>query len=352
MTRFVKADVMERATSYLKIAEVDVTSGDNIKSPKAIDIGVATKRELNGLLQGGQITQKEELEFRIQCRSFLSCTTEKILEKCPLKYHIVRCIRCFDPRVMAGPISTSVKLFERLLHCLIDAKRVKDMEADNLKRQYQQFVCKMIHGSPQTLLKFKDYDMIKDERIDSLLASLLNGKDEFHQLWQLVKCLLVLAHGQAGVERGFSVNSEMMRYNFKERSVVAMRTIYDHIKKCGGVLNVKIDQERRNSARNASSMYRIEQKKRQEEEKEKEKECQNKKVNDEIFALQTKRKRILEDSSQLKQSVDKLMDLAEQERKIVHVTKANSFKRTIKDMELEALELNDRVEELKKKLKH
>ncbi|XP_060768319.1 kynurenine--oxoglutarate transaminase 1-like isoform X2 [Neoarius graeffei] len=37
------------------------------------------------------------------------------------------------------------------------------------------------------------------------------------------------------------------------------------------------------------------------------------------------------------------MELAEQERKIVHVTKANSFKRTIKDVELEANELNDKI---------
>ena len=73
---------------------------------------------------------------------------------------------------------------------------------------------------------------------------------------------------------------------------------------------------------------------------------------DEIFSLQTKRKRILEDASLLEHIVDKLMDFAEQERNIVHVAKANSFRRTIGDLELEPLQINDRVVELKRKTKN
>ena len=97
----------------------------------------------------------------------------------------------------------------------------------------------------------------------TLLADLLHVKEDLKLLWHLVKCLLVMAHGQAGVERGFSIKNHMMQYSFKERSVVALSTIYGHIQKCGGVLNIKIDRELRNSAMNASSAYRIEQRKQQ-----------------------------------------------------------------------------------------
>ena len=51
--------------------------------------------------------------------------------------------------------------------------------------------------------------------------------------------------------------------------------------------------------------------------------------------MQAKRRRIIEDSSLLKDSIEKLMDQAEKEQNLHHVTKANSFKRTIKEMELE-----------------
>lgn len=115
---------------------------------------------------------------------------------------------------------------------------------------------------------------------------------------------------------------------------------------------MEITQELRNAARAASSVYRNEQKKQQEKEKAKEKEDANKEVNVEISVLKAKRKRILEDTVTLKESVDELMERAEKERKIVHVTKANSFKRTIKEMDIEAEQLNEKIESLKKKLKH
>ena len=57
-----------------------------------------------------------------------------------------------------------------------------------------------------------------------------------------IKCLLVLPHGQADVECGVSINSEIMQFNFKETSVVALCTIYKHIQAHGGLLNVKIHQ--------------------------------------------------------------------------------------------------------------
>ena len=192
--------------------------------------------------------------------------------------------------------------------------------------------------------------MIKLRMNVSILASYLK-ESPYKKLWELVKCLLVLSHGQAGVERGVSVNSEIMAYNFKEKSVVAVRVIYDHIQRSGGILNVKIDQELRNAVKSASSEYRAELKKQQEQEKKKRKNDENKSINDEILSLKGKRKRLLEDSSTLYSSVEELMDLAEKEQKMIHVTKANSYRRTIQSMEKAAEELFDKMEQLKKKLK-
>ena len=84
-------------------------------------------------------------------------------------------------------------------------------------------------------------------------------------MWDLVKCILLLSHGQAGVECGFNINSELMEYNFTQKSVVALRNIYDHIQTCGGILHVKIAQELRNAVENASSEFCHEQKRQQEE---------------------------------------------------------------------------------------
>jgi len=57
-------------------------------------------------------------------------------------------------------------------------------------------------------------------------------------------------------------------------------TSYNHLLKLGGVLNVKIDQELKNSTRKASSMYRREQRKKQDMEKERQKESMPKYENE------------------------------------------------------------------------
>lgn len=40
---------------------------------------------------------------------------------------------------------------------------------------------------------------------------------EYASLWDLIKCLLTLSHGQAAVERGYSVNKDMLVKKLKER---------------------------------------------------------------------------------------------------------------------------------------
>lgn len=116
-------------------------------------------------------------------------------------------------------------------------------------------------------------------------------------------------------------------------------------------MNVKIDQDLRNAAMNASSVYQRAQKAATTE-KDKEKEKLKKHVNNEIVAAQAKRRRILEDSIQLKESVDGLMILSEKERNKLHVRKAYRFKRTIKDIEREAEDVDAKIETPKKKLRH
>ena len=60
------------------------------------------------------------------------------------------------------------------------------------------------------------------------------SSDSYKKLLQVVKLLLVLSHGQASVERGFSVNKETSADNISQRTLVAKRVVYDHINAIGG----------------------------------------------------------------------------------------------------------------------
>ena len=53
--------------------------------------------------------------------------------------------------------------------------------------------------------------------------------------------LLLLSHGQASVERSFSINPEIETANLTHESYIAQRVICDHIHTIGGVKNFVMD---------------------------------------------------------------------------------------------------------------
>ena len=44
----------------------------------------------------------------------------------------------------------------------------------------------------------------------------------------VIKIILTLSHGQAAIERSFSINKSVLDVNMKEESIVACKTIKDH----------------------------------------------------------------------------------------------------------------------------
>ena len=261
MNRFIKENVLSSANSFSQVAKVDVSLDKNKKTCKEFDIGIVTRKELDHLKQDQVISGEEKKHFEFDAKAFLSSTAGKLLEKCPLKFLMVHFLRSLDPRVIGRSTSTSVKLFEHLLSCLLDAKRIREGDVDSIKREYSSFV-QEVHDNPKVLEGFQSYSVCED-CLNSFLASHLKSS-KYQKLWNLVKCLLVLSHGQARVEHGFSVKKEAMPFHFKGRSVVALRIICDHIQSAGGILNVEIDQPLRNAVKSASSQYRNELKRKKE----------------------------------------------------------------------------------------
>ena len=76
--------------------------------------------------------------------------------------------------------------------------------------------------------EFESYDT-KLCRLDEFYFSKI-GVEKFSDFCLVIKLVLTLSHGQASVERGFSVNENLMVENLKESSLIAQRIIYDHMK--------------------------------------------------------------------------------------------------------------------------
>jgi hypothetical protein len=79
---------------------------------------------------------------------------------------------------------------------------------------------------------------------------------KYSKLWMLVvKQILLLSHGQATVERGFSINKEVVVENQLNESLVSQRILCDHLDEVGGVLNVNINEQMLMSAASARHRY-------------------------------------------------------------------------------------------------
>ncbi|KAK2144699.1 hypothetical protein LSH36_737g05010 [Paralvinella palmiformis] len=87
------------------------------------------------------------------------------------------------------------------------------------------------------------------DRLDAFFYKKLHDKSELLARWQF-RLLLCLAHGQADVERGFSVNKDMLVENMKTETFVAQRMVYDSVSSLGcAVIEVPITKSHRTSAR-------------------------------------------------------------------------------------------------------
>lgn len=91
-------------------------------------------------------------------------------------------------------------------------------------------------------------------RVDSSLHKAMNG---YAELWSFVEKLLLLSHGQATVERGFSIKKEVEMCNMTEDTIVAQRLICNYVRMCGGVVKVPLTKELLNECATARSRYRI-----------------------------------------------------------------------------------------------
>ena len=222
MGKFTKRAVLEGANSACKIAKLNVLDSATHVAPSAVDIGFAAKTPLEKVYKEKKISQLQVLEFRKECESMLATTVAKIQERSPHKYNFARKLASLDPRVMVSNPDQAVKMFQEVLQRLIETRWKTSEEADTVLAEYRKLVSdtKRYH-----LDKFSSFKITTD-RLDSFLFEVLQNQNESQQLWITVQLILTLSHGQATVERGFSVNKEVLAPNLQETSLVAMRPVH------------------------------------------------------------------------------------------------------------------------------
>ena len=123
MKRFLKID---SDISTLDLLAIDVMSSDvrRLETSK-IDTGFVAEQITKDLLRKKKISERDLLQFRLQCKAFLQAVCQKMLFKCPLKFKLTRCLACLDPNYVKSRSQEASRKFKGLLECLVECKRIQ-----------------------------------------------------------------------------------------------------------------------------------------------------------------------------------------------------------------------------------
>ena len=348
MSRFIKSAILSEAKTISKLIAIDVTKRENHVDYSKLDLGFSTEQILKNLVTGKKLSDRQAMEFRMEAKSFLVVVVKKILEKSPLSFTLSRNMVLLDPRNMIpDKLEENKPKLKVLLRVLIEAKRLTNDDADVVLRQYEQFVLDIVS---QSAGEFKNFDPVTS-RCDTLFYNSMNTSATYDKLWSCVKMLLLMSHGQATIERGFSINKEVEEYNMKEETFASIRIICDHVNFVGGIHNIDVSNKQLliscSSARSKYSMYLETQQKLKEQQAVGQK---RKVITDEIENLKMKKKCLNNDIESLTQSADKLAEQAEKMHAITMITQSNSLRRTAKEKSAELQTVNEQLEAAQNKL--
>ncbi|KAI4829210.1 hypothetical protein KUCAC02_023270 [Chaenocephalus aceratus] len=229
---FIKREELAKIKTPLQLTKLDPQEKQIHVPLKHLDIGFSTKQALQKASEKLQENPVKIVEFKKECVSLLAMTCKKIMERSPLMYPAVRHMRSLDPVMIVTETESTTAMFEKLLQI----------------SQWQ--------------------------------------RKEYAELWNIMQCLFTLSHGQAAVERGYSVNKDMLVENLQEKTLIAMRLVHDAMARHTDRALPKDLKQHCRGARTRYEMYLEDQKKLREQTT---KEKKRKELSQEIQKVKTKR---------------------------------------------------------------
>ena len=300
---------------------IDVSKKENHLPIELVDLGTGTK----SLLKSKDIPEGLKLSFKKECVVMLSTLITKLQERSPLKYMLARSAACLSPLEMVNNINKSECLvrFGSMVEKVHSEKWLPAQACDDAKEQYEDFISTVVKENRDKFLRFD----IKKDRVDEFLGLFLHRKTHFLSLWKVAKIIFTLSHSQCAVERGFSVNKELLVENLEKTSLCGQRMVYDHMVSTKNTpQEIEISNELKKNCKLAHSKYvaALETNKANAEINQKSK--KRKFISDEIANVKRKRVELEQTIVLLEKDIDKYSLKAEKKNDMSYLVKANAFR--------------------------
>lgn len=253
LKRCVKDVIIESAKSTVKLLNIDLSDKEILLAPAKVDIGFGASSKL---VNAKGLSDRQKLEFQMQCRDFAVATLKKILERSPLKYSLVKGISSLDPELIYKRPKIEEERMKIGLKILFNNNWVDEGVAERALQQFSTF-CKASNLGEELKDKFANF--LKDEgkdknRLDDFYLDSMS-ECKYKDLWMVTQLILIISHGNADVESGFSINKGMLVENLHEDSLKALRQVNDGIAAAGGLKNICVDRKMLSFVKSARTKY-------------------------------------------------------------------------------------------------
>ena len=142
-------------------------------------------------------------------------------------------------RSVAKNTNLAERRMKQLVQILYEANHIT---ASGAERAESQFATLTVKAASTLTEDFERFDR-KKERLDHFCYRVIGDDGENKELFNdVVRLVLTMSHGNASVESGFSINSDLLVENLCEQSLMAQRTVYDAIDSAGGITSVNISK--------------------------------------------------------------------------------------------------------------
>lgn len=351
MEKFVLQKVMTETSDWSCLSNIDLNDEKVLKQSKHISIGFQTREAL----KAAKVSEVQEIEFKHQCKQFYRKIVQKVIERSPLKYSLARNMDVLNPKTIAtAKDSKQHVIFENLLSTMKNCKHVRSADCDALVEEHKCFVK---YVQVEHLDDFKEYDLVNSLRLDYFFAKYMQNKPQYAKVWGFVRKLLLLSHGQASVERGFSVNKDVLACNMSKKTLVAQRMVTDSVRSELGpgnslnVWDVKLTKSMLASCKAARMRYSLYQEEQAKQKNTTEQLGKKHKLLEKIEASKSKKTRLESTLKRLIQEADDLAVKAQVEGDLSLLASSNSSRAKAKKTSEEIDTEDSNIKGLKEKLK-
>ena len=206
---------------YTTLDIIPTAENKNLLPLDKITIGASAEAKLRESINEDSITDTQVSQFRKNAQSFIIKVISKMCERNPVNYTLVRNANCLDPQKIKSATPSSLRQkMKNVTTLLVQSKIIQPSEADEALKQYTELI-----QQKELLPAFNRCN----DRVDSYFFKNLRIGDNKKDLAEVAKAIFTLSHGQADVERGFSINKTAIKVNQSEMSLISKRLIKDYM---------------------------------------------------------------------------------------------------------------------------